>query len=75
MIKGEGVPSYFKKGWRERRWSRIANVKVEKVRGSRYWEEKEGGKDVQIVWRSKGIVGTYVGGVQRLEKKRGELVR
>lgn len=41
MIKGEGVPSYFKKGWRERKWSRIARVKVEKVRGSRYWEEKE----------------------------------
>lgn len=41
-IKGEGIPSYLKKGWGESRWRRVARFRLGgEVRESRYWEEEE----------------------------------
>jgi len=41
-IKGEGVPGYLKKGWREKRWQRVAKFRLgDEMRGGRYWEKEE----------------------------------
>lgn len=35
-IKGERVPGYLKKGWRESRWRRIVRFRLGKIREGRY---------------------------------------
>lgn len=41
-IKGEGIPEYLKKGWRENRWRRIARFRLgSEIRENRYWEKEE----------------------------------
>lgn len=37
-VKGERIPGYLKKGWAERRWSRVVRYRMgEDVREGRYW--------------------------------------
>jgi len=41
-VKGEGIPSYLKKGWEESRWKKIVRYRLgNEMREGRYWEEGE----------------------------------
>lgn len=42
MVKGNGVPGYLKRGWNEKRWSRVARFRLGNEVGERkYWEREE----------------------------------
>lgn len=42
MVKSEGLPSYMKKGWKEKRWQRFVKFRLGSgIRGNRYWEIEE----------------------------------
>lgn len=41
-VKGEGIPRYLKKGWRESKWRRVARFRLgSEVRESKYWKKEE----------------------------------
>ncbi|KAL6257812.1 hypothetical protein P5V15_011402 [Pogonomyrmex californicus] len=41
-VKGERIPAFLKKGWRENRWRRVARFRLgNEMREGRYWEEKK----------------------------------
>lgn len=45
VIRGEGIPAYLKKGWTEKRWSRITRFRLgNEIKESRYWEKEENRK-------------------------------
>jgi len=35
VIKGKGIPEYLKKGWKERRWARVARFRLGNEVGER----------------------------------------
>lgn len=62
LIKGEGIPSYLKKGWEENRWSRVARFRLgNEMRANRYWEKEE--TVLCRLCERKRNVGACVGGL------------
>lgn len=64
QIKGEGILGYLKKGWSERRWSRLARFRLGNgMRARWYWKEEE--KSVECVktsWKHGSTYGKSGGG-------------
>lgn len=57
-MKGEGVPRYLKKGWRESRWQRVARFRL--------------GNEMRGIGTGRKGGGGYVGCVKE-RRKRGSM--
>lgn len=56
------IPEYLKKGWRKKRWRRLAKYRLgNKMRVGRYWEEEERRKCKLCEWEEKNTNGENAG--------------
>jgi len=57
-IKGEGIPAYLRKEWRESRYRRIVRFRLRnEKKEERYWKGKE---ERKCRLYESGIMGAYI---------------